>query len=65
VRDRHGGQVSTAETVMTSPVEFPMYGKFKKTELSKENLLAFWDMVLNRLHWREWYPWMKYMKKMR
>ena len=41
---------------MTSPVEFPMYGKFKKTELSKENLLAFWDMVLNRAdfkvsHW--------------
>jgi thioredoxin reductase (NADPH) len=34
--------------VMTSPVEFPMYGKFKKTELSKENLLAFWDMILNR-----------------
>jgi len=33
---------------MTSPVEFPMYGKFKETELSKENLLAFWDMVLNR-----------------
>jgi len=34
--------------VMTSPVEFPMYGKFKKLELSKEHLLAFWDMVLNR-----------------
>jgi len=34
--------------VMTSPVEFPMYGKFKKTELSKENLLAFWDTVLHR-----------------
>ena len=34
--------------VMTSPVEFPMYGKFKKTELSKEALLAFWDTVLNR-----------------
>jgi thioredoxin reductase len=33
---------------MTSPVEFPMYGKFKKLQLSKENLLAFWDMVLNR-----------------
>jgi thioredoxin reductase len=33
---------------MTSPVEFPMYGKFKKTELSKEALLAFWDTVLNR-----------------
>jgi thioredoxin reductase len=25
-----------------------MYGKFKKMQLSKENLLAFWDMVLNR-----------------
>ena len=34
--------------VMTSPVEFPMYGKFKKMQLSKENLLAFWDMILNR-----------------
>jgi thioredoxin reductase len=34
--------------VMTSPVEFPMYGKFKKMQLSKEHLLAFWDMVLNR-----------------
>jgi thioredoxin reductase len=33
---------------MTSPVEFPMYGKFKKMQLSKENLLAFWDMILNR-----------------
>jgi thioredoxin reductase (NADPH) len=34
--------------VMTSPVEFPTYGKFKKTELSKEDLLAFWDKVLKR-----------------
>jgi thioredoxin reductase len=34
--------------VMTSPVEFPMYGKFKKTELSKEELLAFWNNVLRR-----------------
>jgi thioredoxin reductase len=25
-----------------------MYGKFKKLQLSKENLLAFWDMILNR-----------------
>ncbi len=40
--------ISRQKLVMTSPVEFPMYGKFKKTELSKENLLAFWDMVLNR-----------------
>src|SRR5438105_14387671 len=34
--------------VMTSPVEFPTYGKFKKTELSKEELIAFWDKVLRR-----------------
>ncbi len=34
--------------VMTSPVEFPIYGKFKKTELSKENLLEFWDKVMRR-----------------
>lgn len=34
--------------VMTSPVEFPMYGKFKKTELSKEELIEFWNKVLLR-----------------
>jgi thioredoxin reductase (NADPH) len=34
--------------VMTSPVEFPMYGKFKKMELSKEELLSFWAHVLQR-----------------
>jgi thioredoxin reductase (NADPH) len=34
--------------VMTSPVEFPTYGKFKKTELSKEDLMAFWSKVLQR-----------------
>ena len=34
--------------VMTSPVEFPTYGKFKKTELSKEDLMAFWAKVLQR-----------------
>ena len=33
---------------MTSPVEFPMYGKFNKLELSKENLLSFWNTVLER-----------------
>jgi putative YpdA family bacillithiol system oxidoreductase len=50
-QDEVGGTVAKyprQKLVMTSPVEFPMYGKFKKTELSKENLLAFWDMVLNR-----------------
>jgi thioredoxin reductase/ferredoxin len=35
--------------VMTSPVEFPMYGKFKKTELSKEELIEFWHKVLGRV----------------
>ncbi len=34
--------------VLTSPVEFPTYGKFKKTELSKEELLALWNKVLQR-----------------
>ena len=34
--------------VMTSPVEFPTYGKFKKTELSKEDLIAFWKKVGER-----------------
>ena len=50
-RDEIGGTVAKyprQKLVMTSPVEFPMYGKFKKTELSKEALLAFWDVVLNR-----------------
>jgi thioredoxin reductase (NADPH) len=50
-RDEIGGTVAKyprQKLVMTSPVEFPMYGKFKRTELSKETLLAFWDTVLNR-----------------
>ena len=38
--------------VMTSPVEFPMYGKFKKTELSKEELIAFWNKVLQRVDFK-------------
>ena len=38
--------------VMTSPVEFPTYGKFKKTELSKEELIAFWNKVLQRVDFK-------------
>ena len=34
--------------VLTSPVEFPLYGKFKKMQISKEDLLTFWSSVLNR-----------------
>lgn len=38
--------------VLTSPVEFPLHGKFKKTELSKEDLLEFWSKVLKRADFR-------------
>jgi thioredoxin reductase (NADPH) len=31
--------------VLTSPVEFPVYGKFNKLRLSKEDLLKFWQKV--------------------
>ncbi len=50
-RDEVGGTVAKfprQKVVTTSPLDFPLYGKLKKTELSKEHLLAFWDMVLNR-----------------
>ena len=51
-RDEVGGTVAKfprQKVVTTTPLEFPMYGKLKKTELSKEHLLAFFDMVLNRV----------------
>jgi thioredoxin reductase (NADPH) len=50
-REEIGGTVAKyprQKLVMTSPVEFPMYGTFKKLELSKENLLSFWNTVLQR-----------------
>jgi putative YpdA family bacillithiol system oxidoreductase len=50
-RGEIGGTVANyprQKLVMTSPVEFPMYGQFKKTELSKESLIAFWHKVLDR-----------------
>lgn len=50
-RDAVGGTVSKyprQKLVMTSPVEFPLYGKFRQTQLSKEELLAFWDKVMRR-----------------
>ncbi len=50
-RDEIGGTVAKyprQKMVMTSPVEFPMYGKFNKTELSKEKLLEFWGKVMAR-----------------
>jgi thioredoxin reductase/Pyruvate/2-oxoacid:ferredoxin oxidoreductase delta subunit len=34
--------------VMTSPVEFPLYGKFNKLQISKEELIKFWQKVHGR-----------------
>jgi thioredoxin reductase len=50
-RDSVGGTVAKyprQKLVMTSPVEFPLVGSFKKTQLSKESLLAFWHTVCER-----------------
>jgi thioredoxin reductase len=33
---------------MTSPVDFPMHGKFNKLEISKEKLMAFWASVIKK-----------------
>jgi thioredoxin reductase len=46
-----GGTVSKyprQKLVLTSPVELPIYGKFKKTELSKEDLLKIWAEILQK-----------------
>lgn len=56
-QDELGGTVAKyprQKIVMTSPVEFPMYGKLKMTELSKEHLLAIWDMIMNRAGFNVW-----------
>ena len=50
-QDEIGGTVAKyprQKLVMTSPVNFPMYGKFNKLQLSKEELLAFWEKVRQR-----------------
>jgi putative YpdA family bacillithiol system oxidoreductase len=50
-RSAIGGAVAQyprQKLVMTSPVEFPLYGKFKKMSLSKEELLRFWHTVGQR-----------------
>ncbi len=44
-QDELGGTVAKyprQKLVMTSPVEFPLHGKFTKLEISKEKLLSFW-----------------------
>ena len=50
-REEVGGTVMKyprKKLVMTSPVEFPLHGKFNKTTLSKEDLLGFWDKIMKR-----------------
>jgi thioredoxin reductase (NADPH) len=50
-RESVGGTVSKyprQKLVMTSPVEFPLHGRFAKTTLSKEDLLAFWEKIMAR-----------------
>jgi thioredoxin reductase/Pyruvate/2-oxoacid:ferredoxin oxidoreductase delta subunit len=50
-REQVGGTVSKyprQKLVMTSPVEFPLHGKFSKMALSKEDLLAFWQKIMAR-----------------
>jgi putative YpdA family bacillithiol system oxidoreductase len=50
-RESVGGTVSKyprQKLVMTSPVEFPLHGKFNKTALSKEDLLKFWERIMQR-----------------
>ncbi len=50
-REEVGGTVSKyprQKLVMTSPVEFPLHGRFTKTTLSKEDLLGFWEKIMQR-----------------
>jgi thioredoxin reductase (NADPH) len=50
-----GGTVSKyprQKLVLTSPVELPLYGKFKKTELSKEDLLKMWQDILKKAEFK-------------
>jgi len=54
-QDAIGGTVAKyprQKLVMTSPVQFPTYGKFNKLELSKEELLAFWAKVQQRVDFK-------------
>ena len=47
-QDEFGGTVAKfprQKLVMTSPVELPVYGKFKKLQLSKEDLLKVWEKI--------------------
>lgn len=50
-REMVGGSVSKyprQKLVMTSPIVFPLGASLKKMQLSKENLLSFWDGICSR-----------------
>jgi thioredoxin reductase len=50
-QDEIGGTVAKyprQKLVMTSPVELPLYGNFKKLEISKESLLELWKTISAR-----------------
>ncbi len=47
-QDEFGGTVAKyprQKLVLTSPVEFPMHGKFNKLQISKEEILRFWQKI--------------------
>ena len=50
-QDEFGGTVAKyprQKLVMTSPVEFPLHGRFAKLKISKEELLKFWHKLHGR-----------------
>src|ERR1035437_2795326 len=50
-RETVGGTVSKyprQKLVMTSPVEFPLHGRVSKNSLFNEDLLAFWEKIMQR-----------------
>ncbi len=50
-QDSLGGTVYSfprKKIIMTAPMHLPLYGKFKKTELTKTELLGLWDEVLTK-----------------
>jgi len=47
-QDEFGGTVAKyprQKLVLTSPVEFPIHGKFNKLKISKEEILRFWQKI--------------------
>jgi putative YpdA family bacillithiol system oxidoreductase len=49
--EEFGGTVAKyprQKLVMTSPVEFPIHGKFNKLEIGKEELIAFWQKAARK-----------------